>query len=996
VLKLHTFGGAYVTRDGDTLGGAAAQRRLLALLAVLAAAGEAGVSRDRLLGLLWPEVGADRARHALTQALYNARRALGCDDVFVAGSDIRINAERLTSDVGEFIEAVARADHAAAAAAYAGPFLDGLFVAGAAEFDQWASAQRMRLATEAAAALDALARQADVRGDRALAVDSRRRRVALDPLDSPAVVRLMSSLAECGDVAGALQQARVHEALLRQSLDVAPPPPVAALVARLKESPESHARAPRPEVEPVAALGDANARSATEQAATTPPAESLSSAEAHTAHRGAAVATPPAVRLRRLHRSRWIIGAAAVVTAFFVVIAVSLPHDRSGATTLVAASVNPEAVVVAPFRVTGADPSLAYLREGIVELLSVRLADDSAARAVDPGVALNRWRAAGLIDAADVGRADAARLAARLGARTVVVGSVVGGASRLLVSASLVGVPDGEVRVSESVEGPADSLSALVDHLAAKLLAADAGESERLDGAKTPPLASLRAYLRGQAAYRRSKFSDAMNAYEQALAADSTFALAALRLALAADRLNAAEQHDRALKLAWMHRESLSSRDRAHLLAFAGPRYPAPSSEAEHLAAWERAAMRAPDRAEVWQELGERFFYEGAIIGAADWRQRATAAFRRTLALDPDATSARALLILSAARVGDSVALARDASAAVLADSVGDLRPFLTWRLGMARGDEDALRSVRETFPELDAANLRSIAMSTLFDALGVPDGERALRIRRALATRSADELDALLAQHSFALNQGRPVLALDITEQLQELQPGTRAHLRLRVLDALYAGGDTVAAGRAAVELALAADARRAGTPDGQTAQLADLCVLEQWRLAHGDRRGTPRVVARLRSAGTLLVTVPVATPPLACAEVLSAIRAVAAREPTALAEVQRLDSLMLTGPAVSDAATYAHLVVARLYERLGEPRRALDALRRRGYMSSWPRYLATARREEGRLALAVGDSAGAVAMYRQYLALRNDAEPTAARGDVAIRRLLAEIVAR
>jgi hypothetical protein len=45
-------------------------------------------------------------------------------------------------------------------------------------------------------------------------------------------------------------------------------------------------------------------------------------------------------------------------------------------------------------------------------------------------------------------------------------------------------------------------------------------------------------------------------------------------------------------------------------------------------------------------------------------------------------------------------------------------------------------------------------------------------------------------------------------------------------------------------------------------------------------------------------------------------------------------------------------------LYERLGEPRIALDAIRRRGYMSGWPRYLATAQREEGRLALATGDT--------------------------------------
>jgi DNA-binding SARP family transcriptional activator/TolB-like protein len=976
VLKLHTFGGAYITRGGEALGGAAGQRRLLALLAVLATSGEGGVSRDRLLGLLWPEVGADRARHALTQALYNARRALGCDDLFDAGSDIRINSGRLTSDVGEFSDAVARGDHAGAAASYTGPFLDGLFVAGAAEFEQWVSTQRMRFAAEAASALDELATRAEACGGLASALDNRRRRVALDPLDSAAVVRLMSLLADCGDVAGALQQARVHEALLRQSLDVPLPPSVTELVTRLKASQTG--------VAPLT-LGDANGR----RDAVRDSTHELANAGAPTRHGEAAVATPMVTTRRRTHRSRWIVGAAAVAAAFTAITIASRVRGRSATTTAVAALANPEAVVVAPFRVTGADPSLAYLREGIVELLSVRLANDTGARAVDPGVALTRWRAAGLTDAGDVGRADAARVAERLGAHTVVVGSVVGGASKLVVSASLVGVPDGDVRVDESVEGPADSLSSLIDLLAVKLLAADAGEGERLDRDKAPPLTSLRAYLRGQAAYRRGKFWDAMNAYELALSADSTFALAALRLALAADRLNAAEQHDRALRVAWMYRESLSARDRAHLLAFAGPRYPAPSSEAEYLAAWERAAMLAPDRAEVWQELGERFFHEGAFIGATDWRQRATAAFRRTLTLDPDATLARTLLILSAARVGDSAALARDATAPVLADSVGGLRPFLTWRVGLARDDADAVQSVRDVFPQLDAANLRSIAMSSLFDAVAVQDGERALRIRRTLATRSADVLDALLSQH----NQGRPVLALDITEQLQELQPGTRAHLRLRVLDALYAAGDSAAAERAAAELARFADARVAPTADAQAVQLADLCVLEQWRLAHGDRRATMRVVARLRAAGSLLVSVPVAAPPLACAGLLSAMRAVAAREPTALAQVHQLDSLMFTGPAVSDAGTYAHLVVARLYERLGEPSRALDAIRRRGYMSSWPRYLATARREEGRLALAAGDTVGAIASYRQYLALRAEAEPAVAGGDAAIRRLLADI---
>ena len=63
-------------RDGVAVSGAAAQPRRLALLAILAAAGDTGVSRDKLLALLWPESDADSARHALSQLLFLVRRDL--------------------------------------------------------------------------------------------------------------------------------------------------------------------------------------------------------------------------------------------------------------------------------------------------------------------------------------------------------------------------------------------------------------------------------------------------------------------------------------------------------------------------------------------------------------------------------------------------------------------------------------------------------------------------------------------------------------------------------------------------------------------------------------------------------------------------------------------------------------------------------------------------------------------------------------------------------
>src|SRR5438034_1170483 len=54
-LRLRTFGSVYLSRDSENLAGAAAQRRLLAILAVVAASGDQGISRDKLLALLWTE-----------------------------------------------------------------------------------------------------------------------------------------------------------------------------------------------------------------------------------------------------------------------------------------------------------------------------------------------------------------------------------------------------------------------------------------------------------------------------------------------------------------------------------------------------------------------------------------------------------------------------------------------------------------------------------------------------------------------------------------------------------------------------------------------------------------------------------------------------------------------------------------------------------------------------------------------------------------------------
>src|SRR5438034_10308364 len=125
-FRLRTFGGLSLTGESGPVTGAAAQRRKLALLAVLATGGERGVSRDRLLALFWPERNAEHARHALTQALWALRPELGSDDLFLGTADLRLNPALIGSDVPAFRAALEPGERERAAALDAGPFLDAV------------------------------------------------------------------------------------------------------------------------------------------------------------------------------------------------------------------------------------------------------------------------------------------------------------------------------------------------------------------------------------------------------------------------------------------------------------------------------------------------------------------------------------------------------------------------------------------------------------------------------------------------------------------------------------------------------------------------------------------------------------------------------------------------------------------------------------------------------------------------------------------------------
>jgi DNA-binding SARP family transcriptional activator/TolB-like protein len=233
MFSLKLFGGVSLCGEDGPLSGPAAQRRRLALLSLLATAPEAGVSREKLIGYLWPDTGSEQARRFLADSVYALRKALGQEAILAQGDSLRLSAV-IRSDVGEFREALARSDRQAAVALHQGPFLDGFFVPDAPELERWAEVERERCARDVALALEALAEEREREGDLRGAVEWWRRLATHDPYSSHVALRLMQALEASGDRAGALQHARVHEALLREMLEVEPDAEVIALAERLR------------------------------------------------------------------------------------------------------------------------------------------------------------------------------------------------------------------------------------------------------------------------------------------------------------------------------------------------------------------------------------------------------------------------------------------------------------------------------------------------------------------------------------------------------------------------------------------------------------------------------------------------------------------------------------------------------------------------------------------------------------------------------------------
>lgn len=720
------------------------------------------------------------------------------------------------------------------------------------------------------------------------------------------------------------------------------PEPLAALVDRCLE--KDPARRPQSAAELVAALDDAARSGATARA-----------------RRGIARSVPR------------MIGAALAAAVLVAGGVVALRHRLHGVAG------DPGVIAVLPFRVASADPSLRYLREGILDLIGAQLI--GTPRTADARAVLAAWRRAGGDEASDLLRDDAVRVAQSVGAGRVVQGDIVGPPERITISATVYDVQSGRERARVAASGPAARLPVLLDSIVRRMLVLDAGE----DNARSAqlariPLPALQAYLAGQAAHRRGRYAEAVEAYWRAVQIDSTFALAGYGLSVAAGwTFDARGVIGRAIAV--RHADALGVRDRLLL----GPSPDSqPTTEAAAIQRDEEAVQAAPDVPELWYHLGDRLFHYGELcLDPEDAHRRSVAAFERARALDPSFVPALEHLPLLYATAGDS---ARSAEA--LRRITGDSAVFFYHALRLVHAtnarDRDAELAALRGGPVLPAVYAAMMAV-VIGDAL--PSVEPVLHGMREQAVTEVDRQRVDEVQYLIALSGGRPAAAARIADRI----PSRRSS---RMVDAVFWEGDSLAGAQqyaADLPTALAAPPL---AEEARRTWVTAVFDVAQYELARGETTHVRKLIATLRGTGRGGSPVDAARP-ARLAIILDAQLAALSRAPSASSARQRLDSLLDDGPLGARVAPVGNLVLARLLERAGNRERAL-AVSRRSYIGNvttsvppGPYLLLRAR-----LAAQLGRRNEAIRAYRHYLALHYAPEPSRRASVSQVRKELERII--
>ena len=213
-------------------------RKSQALLSYLAVHAGQAFLRDKLVSLLWADVGREQGRHSLSQTLFTVRRAVGeaaATALVIDRETVTLDRAAVDVDVVTFERLVAEGTPSAlgrATTVYSGEFLDG-FDLDEEAFEEWLRTERRRLSEMAVGALTRLADHHVDAGALDTAIHTAGRLLELDPLREETHRVLMRLYARQGRVGAALKQYQFCVGILRRELGAEPDPTTQALYRQI-------------------------------------------------------------------------------------------------------------------------------------------------------------------------------------------------------------------------------------------------------------------------------------------------------------------------------------------------------------------------------------------------------------------------------------------------------------------------------------------------------------------------------------------------------------------------------------------------------------------------------------------------------------------------------------------------------------------------------------------------------------------------------------------
>jgi DNA-binding SARP family transcriptional activator len=710
-IRLRTLGSLDLTGpDARGLAALVSQAKRVVLVVYLAVARPRGLHRrDTLLSLLWPESDQVRARHALSQLVYQLRRTLGAGALVSKGDEtLGIDSTRLWCDVTAFEEALAGQRLEDALELYRGEFLAGFFVPDAApELDEWIAAERTRLRAAAADAAWTLATREERGGNGTGAAHWARQAAALRPDDEHAVRDLVKLLGRLGDRTGALRTYDEFARRLYQQFEIKPSPELRAMADDLRRTPAAVPATPE-------------------------RAMALQSPEP-------ALATAPTLRttapVRRL--SRRVLGVAAVT----VLVAASVALLR-------ALRSSPQVPIVAVGAVTDFTHSdTAVSAAVVVDLLATSLARLPSVQMIATARLYEVQAQLAAVSRSQSTLYDAARAA---GARQLIQGTLhpnpTGG---VRLDLERIDIRTGAVRGGYRAEGR--DLFAAVD-AATAAIARDLGAQppdEPVADVTTRSLVAYRFYEEGLRAYYQGDITAAVRLFRAAQHEDSAFAMAAYWEWLSSLSPPDSPLLERAALLAD------HATDRERLLI----RETLTESQLEPVAVAlaETLAFRYPSDPDAQLVLGRVRFWQGDFLGAVDPMLRVLALDSLSfIARQPSCRACDAFQELGIIYVyADSLPAAERTAREWVQRQPTSPRPWIHLATMRELGSQDdaALAAYRVA----DSLTPGTVPQNAMRARLAIRRGDYAeadQRLRSLLSERSGDDAEWFLA--ISLRNQGR------------------------------------------------------------------------------------------------------------------------------------------------------------------------------------------------------------------------------------------------